>query len=318
MAFLYFYQNRLDYAVIETGLGGSYDGTNVVNRIDKLVIITKIGLDHTHILGKTLTDIARQKCGIIYPGNPVVTCKQYPQVQKVISATVKKKNSQLFTVLPKKNYKFAGFSKNKKDITFNIKINQFFLKNISIDIPALYQIENAALAFTCINLVAKRDKFNINQTNLRKAFSNTNLPGRFTIKNFKNKTLILDGAHNPQKMSALVNSLQNLYPGEKFHILCAFKENKAFPKILRLIPAVAKDIIFTKFTTYDQDLVHQSVNPSYLADYLKKLGFFKYKVEPDFKKAFNKVLKHQDQQKILITGSLYLLSKIYPLFEKTK
>ena len=318
MAFLYFYHNSVDYAVIETGLGGLYDGTNVVNRQDKIVIITKIGFDHTHILGKTLSDIAKQKCGIIYPGNQVITCKQLPQVHRVISATVNKKISHLITILPEKNYKFTGYSNNKSALIFDFKLNQFILNNIIINNPATYKVENAALALTCFILLANRDNFKIKEIKLRIILANINLSGRFFIEKLKNKTLILDGAHNPQKMTALIKSIQSLYPGEKFHFLCAFKENKDYLNILNKIPAVAKDIVFTKFTANDQDMVQKSVNPSNLANYLKKLKFVKFTVEPDFKKALIKILQNKDQVKVVITGSIYLLSKIYPLLEKTK
>ena len=124
MAFLIFSEKKVDYAVMETGLGGRYDGTNVVSRQDKLSILTKIGLDHTNILGKTIEKIALQKAMIINEKSQVISINQDPKAEKVIRGVAKKRNASIQFIIP---------------------MSLHLIKNLGL--LGDYQQENASLSF---------------------------------------------------------------------------------------------------------------------------------------------------------------------------
>jgi len=173
LAFYVFADKKVDYAVIETGLGGLYDSTNVISRSDKLSVITKIGLDHTNVLGKTIDKIAFQKAMIINKNSQAISIYQNPKVEKIIREVVEKKQAKIIFA-NKNNYK--------------------------LNLIGDYQKENASLALAAVSYLSQRDGFKLNNEKIKKIFDTANFPGRFDVKKIENKTIIFDGAHNPQKM----------------------------------------------------------------------------------------------------------------------
>lgn len=284
LAYLIFQKKKVDYAVIETGLGGWYDATNTVSRQDKVAVLTKIGLDHTEILGKTIDEIALQKAKIIQNGNVAFSIEQEPEAKKIIEKIAKEQNAKLTFV--------------KKQTDFRLGL------------MGDYQYENASLALVVVNYLSKRDKFKLESYKVRKVLKGAKFPGRFEIIKFKNKTLILDGAHNPQKMKAFITSLKKLFPSKKFDFLVAFKKEKDYSKMLRLIVPIAKTITITSFSLGTYDLKPMSEKPEIIVKELQKLKFQSYFSIQDPIKAYKKVLSEKNN--IVITGSLYLLAKVYP------
>ncbi|MDO9028430.1 MAG: Mur ligase family protein, partial [Candidatus Roizmanbacteria bacterium] len=229
LAYLIFLDKKVDYAVMETGLGGWYDATNVVERPDKLAVLTKIGLDHTNILGKTIKEIALQKAMIINNKSQVISINQLPSAKKVIEEVVRKKQAKVIFV-----------TKN----------------NFKLNLIGEYQKENASLALESLRFLGKRDRFLINQEKIKKVFATAHFPGRFDVKKAclpagrsKEKTVVFDGAHNPQKMLAFINALIKEYPDKKFNFLLAFKSGKDYKKILKIITPWADSITLTSFFT---------------------------------------------------------------------
>ncbi|MEK7597809.1 MAG: Mur ligase family protein [Patescibacteria group bacterium] len=309
LAFYIFAKKGVDYAVMETGLGGKYDGTNVVSRSDKLAVLTKIGLDHTNILGKTIEEIAFQKAMIINEKSQMISIYQDIEAEKVIREVAEKKKAKIA---------FVG-----RDV-----INHVFTKNMGL--AGEYQKENASLALEVVNFLSKRDGFIIDQNKIKKVFEKAKFPGRFDIRKIplaqasKSKTIIFDGAHNPQKMEAFINSLIKKYPNKKFNFLLAFKKGKDYQKMLKIIilkTAVHK-IIITSFLTDNQDMINVSEEPEEIGEELKQIQsdeirFNQIKLEtiiiPDLKKAWETILK--EKELIVVTGSLYLVGEIYRLIK---
>jgi len=296
LAFYIFNDKKVDYAVMETGLGGWYDGTNVVSRPDKLSVITKIGLDHTAILGETIEKIALQKAMIINKNSQAISIYQEPKAEKVIRGVAKIKEA---------------------NVVFVNRLNRLNRLN-QLGLIGEYQKENAGLALTAVYYLSLRDKFKINQKKIKQVFETARFPGRFDVKKIKEKTVIFDGAHNPQKMEAFIKSLVKKYPGKKFNFLLAFKKGKDYKEMLKIIISLVgtSKIILTSFLTENQDMINASEDPEKI-----KLDIIRYnriqletKIIPDLKKAWDAILKEDGI--IVVTGSLYLIGEIFKLIKK--
>lgn len=309
LSFYIFFKEKVDYAVIETGLGGLYDGTNCVSSKNKIVILTKIGIDHTQILGKKIADIALQKASIIHSCNPVISIRQYPSAQKVIEKIAKKNNAPILWVKPNEN--FILRNQSSSGIIFDVKLGQSF-KKIELSMKGIHQAENGTLAIAGFMLCAKRDGFTIKEQNMRKALANVSLIGRMQAIRVGKKTIILDGAHNPQKMASLIKSLKNIYPKQKLSFVVAFKKNKRYAPMLKKIIPMAKNIIITDFSS-NQENFSKSADTSKVTDFLKVQKFLDYSIVKNSPKNILQVI-HKCENPIVITGSFYLIASVYFYF----
>jgi len=311
MAFLIFSEKKVDYAIMETGLGGRYDGTNVVVRKDKLSVLTKIGLDHTNILGKTIEKIALQKAMIINKNSQAISIHQDPSAEKVIKKVAKNREANIYFVSSSSSPRKRG-SRNM-DSRRSLPSTpigggndiQSLIKNLNL--VGDYQMENASLALAAVNYLSQRDKFIIDKKTINKVFETADFPGRFDIKKINNKIVIFDGAHNPQKMNAFIGSLIKKYPGKKFNFLLAFKKGKDYQKILKIIISctIVHKIIITSFFTENQDMINVSVDPTKIK--------INAKIIPDLRKAWGSILKKKEP--IVVTGSLYLVGEVFKLIK---
>lgn len=312
LAFYIFQKEKVDYAVIETGMGGLFDATNSVKNKNKLCLITKIGYDHTDILGNTLEKIARQKAGIIQKNNPVLSAWQEKNVKKILQKQVLKNKNTLDCVERGINFKNIRLKNNK--ISFDFNFNNYSLKNIELKTSAKYQAENCALALAAICFLGQRDKFSIKERDIKNALKSNSLMGRMDTLKINKKIVVLDGAHNPQKMQAFLESLREKYPSKKFSFLISFKRGKDYEKMLHQIIPLAKNIIITTFKITGQDSLQFSEDPNVIAEKLEKLGFYNYEIVSEIKRAQAIFLK-KSSPVLVVTGSLYLIGKIYPIIK---
>jgi len=305
MAYLWFYEERVDYAVIETGLGGLYDGTNVIENSDTVVLITPIGLDHTAVLGNTTTKIALQKAGIIHLKNVVFSSDQYKRVKHVCKREAKNKHAKLTFITKGQNYK-------------NVRVTQmgtyFLYKHRNAFTPyelgtiGTYQAQNASLALSCIEYVSIRDNwlFSIKQSQF--ILSQMIIPGRFEKISYKNKLLILDSAHNPQKVRAFIHTLLKIYP-EKITYCIAIKNDKNSYTMLAQFLDSAEHIVLTEFSfeTMDMPLISSPADKLYtqIPNAYKSLTHR----EPNQKKALEKAISLSSGI-VVVTGSMYLLAAV--------
>ena len=282
LTYYIFWEKKVDYAVIETGMGGFYDGTNVAEGKDKIVVLTKIGLDHTNILGKTIKEIAAQKAGIIKENNTVVSTVQPEEAKKVIDMACRRRNAVVHYVTGKVKTGLAGE----------------------------YQQSNAALAVKAVEMLGRREGFDCSRKKIGSILLSARFEGRFDTRKINGKTVVLDGAHNPQKMAAFVKSLKKMFPRKKFHFLIAFKKGKNFRGMLRHMLPVAESIAITSFFI-SQDMANLSEKPENIGRWLGRSGHREYEVAGEPKRAFRQCMKKDGI--LVVTGSLYLLSEIYPL-----
>ncbi len=284
-----FAKYKVDYAVIETGLGGLYDATNVVTRADKVCVLTDIGYDHMNILGSTIPEITRQKVGIVHEGNSLLMYEQGKEVMDVVNDWLKNHHADLHLA-------------NQEDEESNYGLGSNFK-----DLPD-FQKRNWLLAYFVYRFVASRDSLSALEDASLEASQRISIPARMDISETNGKRITLDGAHNYQKMAAFISSYKHKFPNSRPAVLLAFKSDKAYIEALPLIKDIASQIIVTTFKS-SQDLPVVSCPPEDIASELSKIGVSNVSVEPDNKKAYDQLLKAESKD-LVITGSFYLIAQI--------
>lgn len=286
-AFWQFAEDKVDYAVIEVGRGGLLDATNVINSSDKVCVITDIGLDHTVVLGRTLGAIAAQKAGIIQKGNQVIMYRQSPEVMDVIQKTVYQRGGKLTSLEP--------------------------MAPGETNLLPIYQQHNYQLAYAASQYVRARDDLPRLSPPAIETTMLTYIPARMEIVERGGKSIIMDGAHNAQKMQALASSIKAKYDGQKIATLLALMKSEDFAARTDLAPitALSNHLILTSFSG-EQDLPKVSVDPKKVAAHCRQMGFNDIAVIKDPEAAYEALLKRPEPI-LLITGSFYLMNHIRPL-----
>lgn len=310
LAYYVFSEKRMDYAVVETGMGGWYDATNAADDPNKLCVITRIGLDHTSVLGTTEGEIAYQKGMIMHRGNRVIALFQKEEVNDTLIRVAEEQGA--FLEFVKESREYGSVAPQKNATYFDFAHEGIKLKRLCLGLRGGYQAENASLALCACLFLAQRDGFHLSDELIRKTLKKVSYPGRFEVRSIRKRKLILDGAHNPQKMGAFISSLRKLYPTERFDFLISFKKGKDYRKMIDIIVPVAKRIIVTSFFYDKEDLVHLSEDPAVIVRMIKKTGFKNGKAVTSTKEALLKVLVADKKRTVVITGSLYLLASLYP------
>lgn len=234
MAILYFANKKCDIVVLEVGLGGLYDCTNIVYPI--VSIITSIGYDHMKFLGNTLEEIAFQKAGIIKQNSKTIFMSQSESVDNVIIERCKEENNKLFLV---NKEEIKNYSYTEKYQKFDYK--EF--KNIEINLKGISQIYNACIALETVNVL--KEKYNIKEEIIRKSLKNVIHRGRFEKIN-NNPTVIYEGAHNEPAIKNFINSVDMYYKNNKKVYIISILKSKDYKTILKLLVKNDENIyIFT-------------------------------------------------------------------------
>ncbi len=296
--YLCFSLAHVDVAVVEVGCGGLYDGSNIITKQDKISIITRQGYDHQDIVGDTLQEISYNDAGIILPNSRVVALAQD---EDICNQTI-----QTYADEQKATISWVSW-----DIFRNIRleVNQTIFdyddqKDISLWLIGLFQSENAALAITATQLFCT----DFDREKTRSAVEKTGFIGRFDIRSLYNRTLILDGAHNPQKMQALVDTLRVLYPDKKIIRYTAFKQGKDRQEMLDVMQTLSQDFILWAFVG-TQDMSFRSVSQE---DIVKYLDWVIVECNPNPSDFFANIEAFIPEDTIIVvTWSLYRLSKVY-------
>ncbi|MCL2564617.1 MAG: bifunctional folylpolyglutamate synthase/dihydrofolate synthase [Defluviitaleaceae bacterium] len=235
MAMLHYKKHNCDIVVLEVGMGGIIDSTNIIDDNTSLVaVITSIGFDHMEYLGTTLSEIAAKKAGIIKKGGMSVVYPAKPEVMAVFEEVCRQKNSGL-RKLDDKEVEILTQDINGTSFDFGI------YKGLNITLLGKYQVYNAALSMlACEELRAKG--FKISEENIREGLQNAKWAGRFEIVNREPLTII-DGAHNPEGARALLEGLECYFPGRKLIFICGCLADKDVGAIFKPFGAIAKRFI---------------------------------------------------------------------------
>lgn len=310
LAFLIFLENNVDYAVIETGMGGLYDATNTVENPNKISVLTRIGFDHMQFLGNTLPEIAYHKARIIQKGNTVFATYQDQEIRDVFDKVAKEYGTNITYVKEDADYSSIFFEKGKTYFDFGK------LKHLELGMFGRHQVENASLALRVVEYLSKRDRFEFDERKIRAALMSVQYQARIEKRSYRGIPIIIDGAHNPQKMKAFIEDLLKMSSVNKFLFLLGFKEGKDVDTILEVLVPHASSIIITDFYTDKKDWIVHSKTTEEVAVILRKLNFSNYKTVKGFKNALKEAVSSSKKsgEQLVITGSLYLIGEIYPLF----
>ncbi len=238
MAFEYFADQGCKFAVIEAGLGGSLDATNVLKR-PKAAILTNVSLDHTEILGKTVAKIARDKCGIIKPGTIAITGAEGIALREFEAACRKAKVRRLLRL--GKEIIVKNAESMPVGSTFDLRIEGKKYVNLGLSLIGGHQVNNAALAIAAASQCTK-----LEERPLRKALAGVRVPCRFEVIQEK-PLVVLDGAHNPAKAKALGSTLQ-LFGRKDVVFAIGIAATKDAEGVLRPLAPFARKFVFTKGT----------------------------------------------------------------------
>lgn len=233
LAFLYFKEKKCDLVVLETGLGGLMDATNVI-QTTVLEVLASISMDHMEVLGDTLEKITTQKAGIIKPHTRVVSAKQPQESEQVIVETCRERGCTLQIVDPSAiSEVHYGFPKQ----SFSYK----GIQNLEIPLAGSCQIPNAALALEAIDALRELG-YEISEEQVRTGFAQTEWRGRFT-QLASDPVVVMDGAHNPAAAQVLRESLQQYFPGKKLHYIFGMFADKDYDAVISLTAPLAEHII---------------------------------------------------------------------------
>ena len=229
LGMLYFAQQKCEIVVLEVGLGGTLDSTNVIDA-PECAVITALGMDHVKELGPTLGDIAAAKAGIIKEGCPVVSYGGVPEADAVIRRVAAEKHAEL-TEVDFSRLKYEGGSLDAVEFDFD------GLTDVHLPLIGSYQPRNAALAVTALR-VMRAHGWNIPESAIRTGLETVSWPGRFELLRHA-PAFLLDGSHNAHGMRATVQSLKDRFPGQKFVFLVSIMADKDVDQMLSLLAPLA-------------------------------------------------------------------------------
>ena len=300
MAFYEFARRRVDWAVIETGMGGRLDATNVIDPV--ISIITNVSMEHRAYLGNTLARIAREKAGIIKQATPVVTAIKQRQAKSVIQRIAGKKSAPLYML--GKNFKVrrqpaGGFSYYGIENTWH---------DMHTALQGHYQVENAALAIAACELLNKNHT-SISQQSIRDGLIKTSWPGRLEIVS-EHPMIILDGAHNLMAARELAKFLGNNLAQRSITLVVGILDDKPYQSMLKSLLPVCSRVIVTRAKT------GRALDPLRLFETAKKT-LSDVRIVSDVAQAFTQAVAEADFNDVIcIAGSLYVVGEAKAAIEK--
>ena len=304
LAFYYYYEQQADFVVLEVGLGGRYDATNVI-KTPLVSVIVSLSLDHIGVLGDTLGKIAYEKAGIIKENGIAVVYKQEQEAEEVIKNICREKNTKYIEA------DFKNVVIKKSDINsqiFDCNVLGEKLKDIEISLIGDHQVNNAILALTVIKALKDDRSIEISDECIRKAFLNTKWPGRIE-KIMDKPTFIIDGAHNEDGAKSLSKALKKHFDGKKMTLLIGMLKDKdidsvieilidKFDKVITTTPDSNRAISCEELKEKIENHVHNVIAISKVEDAVKY------------------VLDNAQKDEIIISaGSLYMIGHVRQLIK---
>lgn len=241
LAFLYFHERQCDLVVLEVGLGGADDATNVIGT-PEVAAIVNIDYDHMGFLGDTLTQIAEKKAGIIKEAGTVVTAEQTDEVMAVLQERCAAKKARLIRTSAKQiNVREKSLDGQCFDYEKKNSADRKQLQKISFSLLGNHQCENAAVVLEIINCLIIMG-YSISQDEIYEGFRSVRWPGRFEVVS-KDPLVIIDGAHNPDGIHALSRNLKEYCPGEKFVFITGILKDKDYHEMLKQMLSFADSFV---------------------------------------------------------------------------
>ena len=296
MAIIYFDREKVDIAVLEVGMGGRADSTNIFTSREKLIsIITSISMDHMEYLGNTIEEIADAKAGIITDNGLVLTTNKDPKILGVIDNEAEKKSAEIYYT---KDLESEIIKSDLRGIDFKVKLGDW--EEFSLTQIGDYQVENALGAIYALYLLNKKGILKISTEKIRERIKSSSWAGRMEIVS-RDPLIILDGAHNFDGIKKLVESIEN-FKFKKLYLIMSILSDKEHKKMLEEISSFTDEVVFVnldyKRGTSPEELKKEASAYGLKAEVMSVEDAINY-----YKK------KYSDGDLILITGSLYFVSE---------
>lgn len=295
LAIVYFSKiSKPDIVIFETGMGGLTDSTNIIAPL--LSIITNISLEHTAFLGDSIEKIAFQKAGIIKEKVPCITGVKNSEALSVIKETAKEHHSKLYVLN-------EDFFIDDLSSDFSVHLKSHSYTGLKIGMKGFHQKENGSLAVMAAQVLNETHFFQLKEGHIQQGLEKTSWPGRYELISTR-PDIILDGAHNPDGINCLVETLKEEYPDKFIHFLFGAFKDKNCAVMIHILESIAEKITFVDFDS------PRAASATHLA----ALSSLSYKQQStDLLKTLSYELAHLNSDDILvITGSLYLISEIKP------
>jgi dihydrofolate synthase/folylpolyglutamate synthase len=301
VAFVYFQRQQIDIAVLEVGLGGRLDATNICKPI--VSVITNIGFDHMAYLGNTLTAIAHEKAGIIKRGGVCITAAKQKQVLEGLSSVCLERRAKLHCLGS------DIMIKKQKDGLLTYHGLQRNLKNLPIPLKGSHQCSNAALALAAVELCGKNG-FQVDDEAISRGLANTHWEARLEILQ-NNPLFLLDGAHNPAGIRVLCQALKKDFSYRHLIFIFGALADKNYREMLRIIALLSPKIIITQLKA------GRAVSVDNMKRVLNKREY-PVIVTENVGKAIERAQAIACRQDLICaTGSLYLAGEVKQIFPQT-
>jgi dihydrofolate synthase/folylpolyglutamate synthase len=299
IALLYFVKNKVDFAVVEVGMGGRLDATNVLTPL--VAVITNVSKEHTQYLGKSLMEIAEEKAGIIKPNTFLITGVTQPKILAKFRSHCQKRRCIM--------YCFGKEIKIKTEDFGGLNYQGIFSSytDLKIGVTGKYQVVNAALALG-VTEVLRKQGFQISEEAIREGLREMKWPGRLELICQKPRVL-LDGAHNPAGIKRLVDELKNGFTYKRLFLVIGIMQDKAIKSILNQIIPLGDYVIFT------QPKIDRAASPFLLfkaIEHFNKKAEVITEVSAAVKKAMSLAVKEGDL--VCVTGSLFVVGEARKIF----
>lgn len=299
IALVYFFEEKCELVILEAGIGGRLDATNVIET-PLAAVITSIGLDHTKVLGDTKEAIASEKAGIIKDKGTVIFPEMSPEINKVIFEKAEEEQAAVVQV-KNSDIRNTKLSEDKSEFTYKN------LEKLTIHLLGRHQMSNAALAIEVAQVLYDKG-YAIDEAAIRKGLKEARWPGRME-KISDAPTLIIDGAHNPEGIAHLKQNLQRLFPADKLIFVVGMMKDKAYMEMIRTVYPQAEKILAVSPDPY------RGFDAEETAQQIKSEG-----VPAEAFESVESVVKYlkdttQSTDKIIVFGSLYLIGEFRKIWE---
>lgn len=292
LAFQYFFDNKVDYAIIETGLGGRLDATNIINPLAS--IITSISLEHTNVLGNTIEKIAQEKAGIIKKGTLVISGNMPLLAENVIRTKANESGCKYFPL-----DSFVVRNKDHVDVNLNNKTYKIY----TTPLRGYHQLLNCSLAVKCLNEILGIDDFLKINKGIKNVVINTGISGRYEIINDKPR-IIFDSAHNPEGVKIFLEEFtREYYSYSKRELIFGVMKDKNIKEMLKLLTPFFDSIYVTSIQNERAATIDEIVN---IADEIN-IDVIPLKNPDDYIKKF---FLEDSEKCLVVLGSIYLLGEI--------
>lgn len=301
IAFCYFKEQACDFVVLEVGLGGSGDSTNVIEK-PLISVITSISFDHMDRLGNTLAEIAGEKAGIIKPGVPIVVNVEEPDAAKVIARYAYEKNAPLYDA---NKIQYKNWYQDLSGQIFDLNIYGIDYSGLAITMLGIHQVKNAITAVTAMEILRKTGQIKVTKEKFYNGMKKAKQPARFEIVK-ENPYWILDGAHNKAGAEALAETMKELFPDHKILMVVGILADKEVDAMLEVFSKITDDFIAA------QPVSERAMSSAELCLKLEERGKRTLQ-EADLSKACALAMSKSEEENfevVLFGGSLYLVGKI--------